>query len=694
MASWTETGAGAAGALEGSTTTTGGLTWGVFPTPGVGGVGNVWERNGSGSIISVGGNPKGMFVDCGSNNVEIEIERVDNANPFILLRYSDVDNWLGIYAINGYVKLIKKEAGSAVAEIHNFGAISLTNSDRFSGGVGNDNVYYVKKNGSATGTPSAAVSFNQAATKHGFGSNHASTATLVDMIGTDLGASVSMAAGVLTKTAHDEDSVSFTWTAAQDNTGTVTEQLQVSEHDADDWSNVSGATSSPATATGLDPGTVYDFRVSYTDSLTTVYSDTVLGATKDTGGSGVNVVCVGDSNTYGTNATTGQGTATGNTYPGQLATALGGGYTVHNIGVGGWQIPNLIEDKTEFLDPLFNVDCDFNVACVMIGTNDLGTGGTPAATKAELDPYIASLRADGWKVIVATLFSNNYSGNDIDDEIIDYNALILADTDLADAIADIGSDPDIGPPDNHDDTTYFAGDKVHLIDAGLGIVAGYFEDAIIDLVTVATAYTLDGPDTAHPGVAITLTVEPNGDWEEGGTVTLAFSGVAGAWDGDNTPTWAAEESGAKTVDFIPSGTGTLIISATNNGGLTDPASLEIEVVPEPATSYTLTGPSSGRIATPATFIVTPNGPVDGGGTVTLSDGGGDGDFADATLTWTDGESGAKNTTYTKPTVGMVTISATNDAGLDDPENRTFNATEPAEGGGSASRRLLTLLSRR
>lgn len=76
---------------------------------------------------------------------------------------------------------------------------------------------------------------------------------------------------------HDYDSVTLTWTGATTPDGTVTEQLQI--NDGGGWADVTGETSSPGVATGLDPATEYDFRVSYTDDSETVYSNTVTVTT-------------------------------------------------------------------------------------------------------------------------------------------------------------------------------------------------------------------------------------------------------------------------------------------------------------------------------------------------------------------------------------------------------------------------------
>lgn len=81
--------------------------------------------------------------------------------------------------------------------------------------------------------------------------------------------------GILTEEYHTRDSVGLEWTDSVGMVGTVTTQLQISPADAETWTNVPGATSSPGLASGLSEGTEYDFRVAVTDDNGTVYTDTV-----------------------------------------------------------------------------------------------------------------------------------------------------------------------------------------------------------------------------------------------------------------------------------------------------------------------------------------------------------------------------------------------------------------------------------
>jgi len=80
-----------------------------------------------------------------------------------------------------------------------------------------------------------------------------------------------LSSGVVT-----ESTATLSWTNISGGVAPVISQLQRSPTGAGTWSDVSGATTSPVTDTGLSIATTYDYRVAYTDATpTTVYSNTV-----------------------------------------------------------------------------------------------------------------------------------------------------------------------------------------------------------------------------------------------------------------------------------------------------------------------------------------------------------------------------------------------------------------------------------
>lgn len=88
-----------------------------------------------------------------------------------------------------------------------------------------------------------------------------------------------LVAGSLSSTAHTSTTITLEWTDGSDGTGTIYPQLQRSPSGAGTWSNVAGAIASPFTDTGLASATAFDYRVAYTDEITTEYSNTVTVTT-------------------------------------------------------------------------------------------------------------------------------------------------------------------------------------------------------------------------------------------------------------------------------------------------------------------------------------------------------------------------------------------------------------------------------
>jgi len=86
---------------------------------------------------------------------------------------------------------------------------------------------------------------------------------------------IPLIAGVLTAGTPTNTEVELTWTDATGGEGAITAQLERSLGGANTWSDVMGATTSPFTDTGLDPGTAYDYRIRFEDDAETVYSNTV-----------------------------------------------------------------------------------------------------------------------------------------------------------------------------------------------------------------------------------------------------------------------------------------------------------------------------------------------------------------------------------------------------------------------------------
>jgi hypothetical protein len=95
-------------------------------------------------------------------------------------------------------------------------------------------------------------------------------------------ATTPLTAGALTLTGTTVTTASLSWTNSTGGVGSVSQQLQRKTGSGGTYADVSGATSSPKTDTGLSNDTVYYYRVRYTDSdspASVVYSNEVLART-------------------------------------------------------------------------------------------------------------------------------------------------------------------------------------------------------------------------------------------------------------------------------------------------------------------------------------------------------------------------------------------------------------------------------
>lgn len=190
----------------------------------------------------------------------------------------------------------------------------------------------------------------------------------------------------------------------------------------------------------------------------------------------------------------------------------------------------------------------------------------------------------------------------------------------------------------------------------------------------ATAITLSGPGTSTVGspsasytldangsITGTITITPN-DGGAGGSFSPATSSIS-----NTTPTasftYTASSAGAKTI------------SVTNNGGLTNPASVTTTASLAAATALSASGPSGGLTGVVSgDFTVTANGTITGTVVVTPSDGGGGGTFNPSTVSLSSG-SPSTNFTYTPGSAGAKTISFTNNGSLTNPSSRTYTASD-------------------
>ncbi len=196
-----------------------------------------------------------------------------------------------------------------------------------------------------------------------------------------------------------------------------------------------------------------------------------------------------------------------------------------------------------------------------------------------------------------------------------------------------------------------------------------------------TTYTLSGPSTCTVGVpSDPFTIALVGTGTITGFVTISpfdhfgngtFNPGAGAFQLTNTV-----RSG--TITYTAVSADTFLITTTNNGGLTDPAPLNITATTSAATAYTLTGPTSGTVGQPSGPFTVTLGTGSQVGTVifTPDDAAGGGTFSPTTVSLTNTTRSA-TFTYNSANTSPHSITTTNNGGLSDPGGVTFTGSTSA-----------------
>lgn len=181
------------------------------------------------------------------------------------------------------------------------------------------------------------------------------------------------------------------------------------------------------------------------------------------------LICDGNSLTYGT------GSTGGNVYPNYLATSLGSTWQVFNIGVQGQVTSSMVTNAPTQIDnvlgsPYFSKD----VIIVWEGTNSLNSGIDATTAFNSMVTYCRARKAAGAKVIVATCLPRSSAGvpGDFNAQRATYNTLIRNNYQFfSDALLDVAADSRIGDDGDETNTTYYAGDNVHLNSNGYSVIA-------------------------------------------------------------------------------------------------------------------------------------------------------------------------------------------------------------------------------
>lgn len=217
------------------------------------------------------------------------------------------------------------------------------------------------------------------------------------------------------------------------------------------------------------------------------------------------VLCIGDSITYGTNATsTSQTTpvlATATSYPSQLQSLINGAsksIDVVNIGlpsalvhdfvtVQSGQAATYIDDWGGYLSPARRAAGFKEVVVLFMGTNDIGLASrTAAQVEADLTTAVKIIRAAGGRIALCTILPrHSFYTTTNETARLAVNTWLRANTAGADAVIDMAATQDgaafpfadpisgNGSTDNvTSNTTYYGADGIHLSDTGYAKLAG------------------------------------------------------------------------------------------------------------------------------------------------------------------------------------------------------------------------------
>jgi lysophospholipase L1-like esterase len=195
--------------------------------------------------------------------------------------------------------------------------------------------------------------------------------------------------------------------------------------------------------------------------------------TGSTGAGNTRVICDGDSLTAGVGATT--------SYPTALATLLGGSYTVTQYGVSAQGLGEVMGDSESQADLQYSASATENVYVLWAGTNDLRYGVSASQVIARLRDAVNRRLTAGWqRVFVLTILPRTDTGIPAGFETArqTVNTAIRAMASSRVVVVDVAADTRIGDAGDELDTTYYATDKVHMVNAGYAVIAQAVADAL------------------------------------------------------------------------------------------------------------------------------------------------------------------------------------------------------------------------
>jgi lysophospholipase L1-like esterase len=185
------------------------------------------------------------------------------------------------------------------------------------------------------------------------------------------------------------------------------------------------------------------------------------------------VICWGDSLTYG------QGAGLGSGYPEQVGTLLGSSWGIANCGFSSQTVSSMNTYKTYDIQPQYDSSKSKNIVIVWLGTNDINAGTSDATAYASYKSLASALQGYGFYVIAATIIKRSTFDASKETERGVFNTALMAETLVSsggfNARIDPGSHASL---QNTADATYYT-DGTHLTAAGYAVIAGLANTAIL-----------------------------------------------------------------------------------------------------------------------------------------------------------------------------------------------------------------------
>jgi lysophospholipase L1-like esterase len=164
-------------------------------------------------------------------------------------------------------------------------------------------------------------------------------------------------------------------------------------------------------------------------------------------------------------------------------------YRSYSFGVPGINMATLLTVESVRIVPRFNAGLTKNILVIWAGTNDIVAGTVATSVYANLQSYTSAAKTAGFKVVWVTMLPRTDLTVGEQTQWTAYNTAIRAATlgqsNTADALADVQSDPTIGPFSAASNHTYYCNVGpndfsigVHPTDIGNAIVAPYIIAAV------------------------------------------------------------------------------------------------------------------------------------------------------------------------------------------------------------------------